>query len=180
MVMVEVAVRRRRRGRLAAAAAVLVTSGLSACSASRTEADDKIEAVGAAYVAVLDRVLPELEPVDDDSLPVLFLWEFSEVPMSLDDQVVVIDEFDDDFNVQFVDQFDAAVDPDLPAIPPRADGLLIGLGPITVDAPHTIRVEFYENADLTSAILVTLMVTDGTWTVTDEEAVEPEAFNAVA
>lgn len=166
-----------RLGRVALAVGLL---GLNACGDEQAGADDgKIDGVGQAYVAVLSSALPDTTTEEGEPLPVLFVWEFADQPMSLDDQVVVIDHFDDTHDVRFVDEFDAAVDVDEPATPPRDDGLLVGLGPIKVDQPHTVRVEFYENAFDVNAVLVTIVEYGGAWTVFTEEPVEPEAFNAV-
>jgi hypothetical protein len=177
--MVDVVAPRRRRRRLVAGAAALASLTAAACGSDNADADDEISGIGEAYVAVLSTVLPDSTVADDEPLPVLYLWEFTEEPMSLDDQVVVIDHFDDTHDVRFVDQFEAAVDFDDPAEPPRDEGLLIGLGPIPVEPPHDVRVEIYESANAISAALVTLMTRDDTWTVIDEEPVVPEAFDAV-
>jgi hypothetical protein len=178
-VIAEAALDRRltRRLRCATVAAGLIA--VSACGGDSADADDEISGIGEAYVAVLSTVLPDSTVADDEPLPVLYLWEFTEEPMSLDDQVVVIDHFDDTHDVRFVDQFEAAVDLDAPAEPPRDEGLLIGLGPIPVEPPHDVRVEIYESANAISAVLVTLVTRDDTWTVTDEAPVVPEAFDAV-
>jgi hypothetical protein len=152
----------------------------TACGGGDADADgDRVGKMGEAYVAVLTSVLPATTTAEEDPLPVLYVWEFTEAPMSLDDQVVVIDHFDDTHDVRFVDHFDAAVDVDLPTTPPRDEGLLVGLGAIPADAPHTVRVEFYEDADTISAVLVTLVSVQDAWTVTDEEPVAPEAFDVV-
>jgi hypothetical protein len=180
VVMVEVAAPRRRTRRLGSATLALGLLAATGCGSGSADADaDHVDRLGEAYVAVLSSVLPDVVTTEDDSLPVLYLWEFAEVPMSLDDQVVVIDQFDDTHDVRFVDQFDAAVDADQPTIPPRDEGLLVGLGPIPVDSPHSVRVELYENADEVTALLVTLVTTDDNWTVTEEEPVTPEAFDVV-
>lgn len=169
--------RRRTRsfGCVTLAVGVLIAA---ACGSGGDDAD-KLERIGEAYVAVLASVLPDAPVGEDEPLPVLYVWEFTETPMSLDDQVVVIDNLDETHDVRFVDQFDAAVDVDAPTSPPRDEGLLVGLGPIPVASPHNVRVEFYENADLVTAVLVTLVLRGDNWTVTDEAPVEPEAFDAV-
>lgn len=170
---------RRRVSVLGVCLAVLAAAACASCGDRTSGAGDQLEQIGQAYVTALAHLLPAGVPVDDEPLPVLYLWEFTEEPMSLDDQVVVIEHFDDSHDVRFVDQFDAAVDENLPTTPPRDDGLLVGLGPIPVDPPHTIRVEFYEDADRIEAVAVTLVWVDDTWAVSDEAPVEPEAFDVV-
>jgi len=140
-------------------------------------APTSVEAVADAYVAVLDAMLPD-DPVSEDPV-VVYVWQFVENPMSLDDQVVVIDGLAEQFDVRFVDQADAAVDPDTTLVPTRDDGLLVGLGPVTIDAPHTVRIEIYTSEVDIDAYLVTLVRGDDTWTVMAQEPVDPEVLGAV-
>ena len=170
----------RRRSRLTAGAiAFAALVGGAACGDDEDPAakPDSVEAVADAYVAALDATLP---PTDEGADPVVvYVWQFAEKPMSLDDQVVVIDDLAERYDVRFVDEVDAAVDPDVTLAPPRDDGLLVGLGPVTVDAPHTVRVEIYANEDAIEAVVLTLVRRDELWTVTAEETVEPEVLGAV-
>ncbi len=168
-----------RFGGRRAIALVAGALALAACGDSGSASEDEVAAIGDAYVTVLSNVLPETELVDGEPLPVLYLWEFTEEPMSLDDQVVVIESFDDTHDVRFVDQFDAAVDVDQPGTPPRDDGLLVGLGPVPADPPHSVRVELYESELMITAVSVTISYDSDAWTVTAEEPVEPEAFDVV-
>jgi hypothetical protein len=162
------------------AIALVVTSLVAAgCGDGGEQADkpDSVEAVADAYVAALDATLPPTD--DDEERPVVYVWQFGEKPISLDDQVVVIDSLAELYDVRFVDEADAAVDPEVTLVPPRDHGLLVGVGPVTVDAPHTMRVEIYWNEDDIEAVVLTLVRRDEAWTVTAEEPVEPEVLGAV-
>ncbi len=96
--------------------------------------------------------------------------------LSLEDQVAVIEGLAATHDVRFVDNFAAAVDPDLPGSPPKDDGVLIGVGTITADSPHTVRVEVYIDADRIEAQLVTISNHAGEWVIDVVEPVEPEVL----
>lgn len=138
---------------------------------------DSIEELADAYVATLAAMLPA-DPAAEDP-PVVYVWQFVEKPLSLEDQVVVIDSLAEQFDVRFVDQADAAVDPDTTLVPTRDEGLLVGLGPVTPDAPHTVRIEIYTSEVDIVAYLVTLVRGEDAWSVTAHEPVDPEVLGAV-
>lgn len=91
-------------------------------------------------------------------------------------QIEVVGAFADDYDVRFVDVVEAALDEHSASHAPQEGGLLIGLGPVTAEPPHTTRIELYRNADLVEGHLVTLAATDDGWHVTDDEPVAPEAL----
>jgi hypothetical protein len=116
---------------------------------------------------------PSLDP---EALPVVYVSGLGATEMSLEDQVTVIDSFDATHEVRFVDDFAAAIDDDSPGSPPRDAGVLIGVGKITVEAPHTVRVEVYVSADRVEAQLVTVTYRQGVWVIESIEPVEAEVL----
>ena len=116
---------------------------------------------------------PSLDP---EILPVVYVAGLGATEMSLEDQMNVIDGFDATHKVRFVDDFAAAVDQDAPGSPPKDAGVLIGIGKITPDPPHTVRVEVYVDADRVEAQLVTVAYSAGAWVIESVEPVEPEVL----
>jgi hypothetical protein len=151
----------------------LLVAGAAACGAENTPAGPAIDA--AAYSAVIAQFLPA-PSTDPDLRRVVYVAGVSDETLSLDDQVAVIDGFSATHDVRFVDDFAAAVDQDLPGAPPKDDGVLLGLGKITGDPPHTVRVEIYVDADAIDAELVTISNRSDTWVVDSIEPVEPEVL----
>ena len=149
-----------------AAAAILSLGGCG-------EPDDGV-ADGTTYATVIEHVLDA--PVDPETRTVVFVMTLGAETWPLDDQVVVIDRFVDSYDLRFVDDLDAAVDLDLDLAPPREAGILLGIGPMTLDTPHTVRVETYTDADTVSARLVTVVERGDGWVVVADEPVEPEVL----
>ena len=54
--------------------------------------------------------------------------------------------------------------------------MLLGLGRIAPEPPHTIRVERYEGSDQVEGHLLTLEQRADAWVVADEETVTPEVL----
>lgn len=144
----------------------------------------------AAYIAVVNEHLPPLPPPAGDDEPppeppVVFIAAIGDSSLSLADQVAVIDSVAETHDVRFVDTPGAAIDGDLPDAPARDGGVLIGLGVMRAEAPHTVRVEIYRDADDVTGRLVTVDVDEGdddvgtVWFVAEAEDVEPEVLVGV-
>ncbi len=160
----------------------MVAALLGACSGDDDGGDP--QAVGAAtYAAVISEFLPpsDAEP-DDDDRPVVYVAPLND-PLSLEDQVAVIDAVAETFDLRFVDDLSAAFeieeDGDGDA---RDDAVVLAIGRIPAESPHTVRVEVYPDADRITAELVTVVVAgtdaDGAvvWRVDHVEQVEPEGL----
>jgi len=123
---------------------------------------------------VIGRFIPP--SIDPDVPRVVYVAGAGAVEMSLEDQVTVIESFAATHEVRFVDSFAAAVDRDSPGSPPKDAGVLIGVGKISAEPPHSVRVEVYVDADRIDAQLVTVSHRDGAWVIEDVEPVEPEVL----
>lgn len=152
---------------------VLALTGFAGCGSGspRTPADT-IDAV--TYTAVIGRFVPA--PLDPEVPGIVYVTGSGATEMSLEEQVSVIDSFANTHEVRFVDDFAAAVDTDAPGAPPRDAGVLIGVGRISVEVPHTVRVEVYVSADRIEAQLVTVSYRQGAWVIDSVEPVEPEVL----
>lgn len=125
----------------------------------------------AAYVAAITPFLPIANP---DDRPKVFVAPLDE-PLSLEDQVAIIEMIGDGHDVTFVDDPEAVVDADADGRPVQDDGLLLVLGRIHADPPFMVRVESYRSEADDSANLVTLVWRGDHWAVATEESVDPEA-----
>jgi hypothetical protein len=96
-------------------------------------------------------------------------------PLSLEEQVAVIETIGDGYDLSFVDDAAAAVDADTDGHPVHDDGLLLSVGTIPADPPYVTRVESYRREGEQSASLVTLVWRTDHWEVATDEPVEPEA-----
>jgi len=154
--------------------APLLVWGLTSCGEpAATGAPD----VGAdAYVAAISEFLPPAPVDESEAKPVVFITPVGTEPLSLDDQVAMIDLLADTHDLRFVDEPGAAVIPGEGDAPPRDDGLLLGLGTLPRQPPFTVRVEVYTDSDKIEAYLVTVAVRAGTWRSVSTERVEPEGL----
>jgi hypothetical protein len=153
---------------------VLALTGLMSCGSSTPlTPDDSVDA--STYTAVIGHFVPP-PSLDPEMLPVVYVAGLGATEMSLEDQVSVIDSFATTHEVRFVDDFAAAVDEDSPGAPPRDEGVLIGVGRISPDSPHNVRVEVYVDVDRVEAQLVTVAYRRGVWVIEGVEPVEPEVL----
>lgn len=152
---------------------VVALAAMAACSDGETAeppAVDEPPVIDArAYSTVVDAFLPE---TDGDERPVVWIAQLGSEPLSLDDQVDMIAAVEPTHDLRFVDDPEAAVGGEDDQ--PRDDGLLLGIGEIRADAPHTVRVEVFVNQDRIRAELLTLVVGAGGWQIDTREIVDPE------
>ncbi len=123
-----------------------------------------------AYSAVLAPFLPASD--GGNERPVVWITQLGVQPISLDDQVDMIAEVETTHDLRFVDDPEAAVDVDGGEL--RDDGLLLGIGRIRLESPHTVRVEVFSHQQRIRAELVTLAVDANGWRIDDREVVDPE------
>lgn len=124
-----------------------------------------------AYAAAM---VPFLPPGDPEDRPKVFVAPFDK-PLSLEQQVAIIETIGDDYDVSFVDEAQAVVDADAEGRPVQEEALLMIVGTIPSDPPYVARVETYRNEGDRSASLVTLVWRTDQWEVATEEQVDPEA-----
>ena len=79
-------------------------------------------------------------------------------------------------DVRFVDSFDVVIDDRVDGAPPRDDAILLAIGMIPAEPPHTVRVEEYTDAVRTAAHLVTVIERSDEWTVQRVTDVDPEVL----
>ena len=114
---------------------------------------------------------------DSDQRPVLFVDALaSEVPLEV--QVEVVSDFDQLFEVRFIDELDEAIEADTPGRSVRSNSLLIGLGPVVGDATASVRGELYLQDGEARAFRYRLTASgDGSWAIVgDPEPIVPEGF----
>ena len=167
----------RSLARVAVALAAVVAL-LGGCGGGDGSGREPPEPPGAdAYATVIGRFLPPA--IDPDALPVVYVVPVNGEALALSDQVAVIDALSGVGDVRFVDDVDAAVDEESFDQPPRDEGMLVGLGRFSAEAPYTSRVELYRGLDHVDGRLLTVRNDDGRWVVIDAEPVEPEVLGGV-
>lgn len=127
-----------------------------------------------AYGAALGVILEDTEPPDTDRT-VVYVVPLDE-GVDIDTQASVIDRFAEAYDVRFVDDLGAAVVGDDDRRPPRDDGIVVGLGTITLQPPHRVRLEQYVAVDDVRATRVTLELAASGWTVSRTEPVAAEVL----
>lgn len=165
-----------QRSRLAT---VLVAFGLLTGCANGGESDNTVRDAAiyrAVVVDLVDRSRADLEPSED--LPVLFIEALGVDGIPLQVQVEVVAGFVEQYEIRFIDQFDEAVEVDLPGQPVRPQSLLIGLGDIDVDETAEVHSELYLSVDDIRGFSYTLVgADDGQWDVVGEPVdIEPEGL----
>ncbi len=153
---------------------LLLTAVLTVLSAAACGGGEEAQVPtpdASAYVAAIAPFLPVANP---DDPPKVFMAPLDD-PLSLDEQVAIIELIGEGHDVTFVDDPEAVVDVDTEGQPVQDEGSLIMLGQIPADAPYVVRVEVYRGEADDSANLVTLTWRRDHWAVATEESVEPEA-----
>lgn len=151
---------------------IAATIVLAACG----DGGDPVVAVdAAAYSTVLAAQLPP-PAADEDPLPVVFVVSIGDEPLSLEDQISIVDDHAETHDIRFVDDLAAAVDLEVELVPVRDDGIVVGLGTIPAERPYVVRVETYRTDQDVTAQLVTVARGASSWRVVDTEAVDPEVL----
>lgn len=153
---------------------VAVLGGVAACAGTDGPVAEPPGA--AAYASVINRFLPPA--LDPDEHPVVYVVPVNGEALPLDVQVSVIDALSEVGDVRFVDDVEAAVDEESSDQPPRDEGMLVGLGRFSADAPYTVRVELYRGLDRVEGRLLTVRNDGGNWVVIDSQPVAPEVLVA--
>lgn len=159
------------------AAAAPLAAGVAGCGDGDSDGDGARPAPGidaSTYVAAIEGFLPP--STDPEDRPVVFVVPVADESLALDTQVAVIEDLADTHDLRFVDSAGAAVDEDTADQPARDGGTLLGVGTVTEESPHTIRIEVYRDRDEIEAHLVTVAVRGDRWTVVDDQPVEPEVL----
>jgi hypothetical protein len=125
----------------------------------------------AAYAAAIAPFLPVGDP---DDPPTVFVAPLNE-PLSLEEQVAVIETLGDGYDLTFVDDPAAAVETDVDRKPVLDDGLLMIVGRFPAEPPFVVRTESYRREGDHTASLVTVRWRGDHWQVTSEDGVDPEA-----
>lgn len=157
--------------------ALLATAivSVAACGSADVTGDD-VEPVGVAgYSAVIADFLPPA-PTDDERRPVVYVVRLNAEQFRLEDQVAMIEQIEEQYDLRFVDDVDAAVDDEDAEATTRDDGMLLGIGTISAVAPHVVRVEVHDGTGPVEALKVTLSFRDDVWRVDTSEPVEPEVL----
>ncbi len=162
-------------------ATVLVAFGLLSGCANGGESDHTVRDAAiyrSVVIDLVDRSEADLEPSED--LPVLFIEALGVDGIPLQVQVEVVAGFVEQYEIRFIDQFDEAVEIDLPGQPVRPQSLLIGLGDIDVDETAEVHSELYLSVDDIRGFSYTLVgADDGHWDVVGEPVdIEPEGLVA--
>jgi hypothetical protein len=156
------------------ALAVLAVGGLTACG-DATDADG-LPSAGAMYAALFRQL--DLPHGTDGEAAVVYVVERKDQPLSLDEQVEVIQELEDEFDVRFVDEIEAAAEIDEDgSLGPPVDGSLVAVGVPKVadddDELVVVRAEIMSSADVTEAWQFSLRGVDEVQIVEAAET-EPE------
>ena len=157
--------RHRPRGLLFAAVLSLLAAACGGGDDPPVPAPD-----ASAYAAALMPFLPRADPEDH---PKVFVAPL-DGPLSLEEQVAVIETVGEGYDLSFVDDASAAVEADTDGRPVLDDGVLLIVGTIPAAPPYVTRVETYRRESEQSASLVTLVWRTDHWEVATEEPVEPE------
>jgi hypothetical protein len=154
--------------------AALVLAGCAGEVASQDDRESDIYAVALTWIVARPDV------ADDAEAPPIYIEHLGPDGISLDVQVKLIEQFDqDDVELRFVDGRAEAVDETLEGMPVRDGSVLVGLGPISDDLPTELRAEVYRDLDDVTAYRFTLRRSGGEWELAEApEVVDPEGLVA--
>lgn len=159
---------------VAATAALILTSCSSGTDGEPSSRDSQV------YTAVIAEVAAglEVDPPGPESDPILFIESFTPDGIDLEVQVEIVAEFEDGYDIRFVDEREEAIEDDLTDRPVRPGGALLGLGPIVDGDPLRVRVEVYEDERNIRGLRFALAgSSDEGWDIAGApEEVEPEGF----
>lgn len=156
-----------------------MTSAIVCCSACGSPSGDDAPAASAIYSAVFRHL--DLPAGVDGEPAIVYVVERNEQPLSLEEQVDVIHELEDEYDVLFVDAIEAVADiADDGSFAPPPDGPLVAIGPPKGDDDFLIvRAELMTSADMTDAWQLSLRGDDDV-RVVDAAETDPELLVAPA
>ena len=158
-----------------AIAALLVTA-LYACGGDDGGDDANNPTIDAVYVAVLRHL--DLPPAPDDETTTVYVVDLEDEPLSLDDQVAIIQELDGIYDIQFFDRLDAVTDLDEDGdLVAPVDVPIVVIGAPTADGASgrlTVRTELITDAGDATAWQLTLDGTGRQMRVVASNQTQPE------
>lgn len=150
------------------------------CTTSCTGGTASATPSASAIVTAVFRELDLPAPIDDD-VSIVYVVEFDDEPLSVDDQVAVIQELADEYDLRFVDEIEAVagIAEDGSYTPPL-DGPLVAIGQLNDDRDVVVvRAEVMSSTADADAWQISLRGTDDVRVVAIEET-EPELLVAPA
>lgn len=154
--------------------AVAAFALLAAACGDASPATGPPEPDAEAYRSVLATTLTT--PADPVVEPVVVYLVALDGAVDIGTQASMIEAFADWYDIRFVDELAAAVDETDPALPPRDDAVIIGLGTIATEPPHQVRVEEYHSITDVGATLLTLTFDGDRWVVATTVPVPAEVL----
>lgn len=168
---------RIRAVRRAVALVVCIALTAGCASAADSEGADLAD----AYILVLEWVLAEPQFAQDvatGDLPLVFVESFGSRAIDFEVQVDIIMHFEERVEVRFIDIRSEALE-DLEGEPVRDGGILIGLGDLSVAAPHEIRGEVYRTEEQVDGYRFRVELGEATgFLLKPPEPIEPEVLVA--
>lgn len=125
------------------AACVVLAYGLAGCGGTSDDSTDS--SLGSLYVTIIRHL--DIPTTDDPDAPdertVVHVADLNAEPLSLDDQITVINQLDAEYDVRFVDQFETAIEfTDDDTVVPPPDGPLVAIAtPKEENGVVVVRVE---------------------------------------
>lgn len=159
---------------------VVTVAALVLVGCPSTAEDDTHDRDAAVYRTVINDIVKDspVETEDPETLPTLFVESFDPEGIPLEVQVEMVADFEDRFDVRFIDDRVEATDVELPGSPVRPESLLLGLGAIVGEDTVDVRSELYFNETDIRAYRYNLdEQVDGSWSIVNSpEGVDPEGF----
>jgi hypothetical protein len=129
-----------------------------------------------AYTVMIDWLLAnsDVEFGEHCESRVVFVEAMGPNGIALDDQVGLVNEYDDALDLRFIDSREEAIDDAAELFAVRDDCVLIGFGPMAAGPSVEVRAETYQHSDAVSAFRFDLSSLSGSWVI----AGEPERVHA--
>jgi hypothetical protein len=145
------------------------------------EEDDTYERDAAIYYELINDIVKgsTVETEDPETLPTVYIEAFEPEGILLEVQVEIVVDFQERYNIRFVDDRIEATDIELPGSPVRPESLLLGMGPIVGDDDEVVvrGEQYFSEADIQAYRFTVGEQTDGSWSIVGSPAmVDPEGF----
>lgn len=120
-----------------------------------------------AYTVMIDWLLETLNAAFGETCEnrVVFVEAMGASDIALGDQVDLVNDYEDSFDIRFIDSREEATDDAFDHLPVRDECVLIGFGPMANGADLEVRAETYHRADEVSAYRFELTVRDDGWVI---------------